>query len=279
VDEDCVNGVCTCALTLCGAACVDVQTDEANCGACGHACLDGANETATTCISGACVPSCVAGFGDCTTPQAPAADNGCETDLNSTASCGTTCGNAVTCGLGASCLTSVCRNQGVEILSLPFTAAGQGQRYNAQNTTLPPPQVGTTYNLSGQTVTIRVYAPGATGGDLSVFFRSNSGANSVATKVALSTMTAGFTDVVINVPVAGGGYDPALTDVIRIEPETDPAFGSSWLNPTIIVIDSIVSSNGVVDIPFTTAPTGSVFSSSGARPLAGSTNVWANLYP
>jgi hypothetical protein len=48
-------GACGCidaALTLCGTACVDTQTDEANCNGCGSACADG-----ETCSAGSCEPS------------------------------------------------------------------------------------------------------------------------------------------------------------------------------------------------------------------------------
>jgi hypothetical protein len=100
--------------------------------------------------------------------------------------------------------------------------------------------------------------------------------------VAFSTLTAGFIDLQIPVPVAGSGFDPAAVSIIRIEPETDAAFGSSWTNPTLIVIDSIVSSNGVVNILFDTDPgAGSpIFSSSGARPgPTGTTTTWTAAYP
>jgi hypothetical protein len=98
-------------------------------------------------------------------------------------------------------------------------------------------------------------------------------------KVGLSTLTAGFTDVVVTVPAAMGNFNPAQCDVIRFEVEADPAYGSSWLNPTIVVLDSVMSSNGVVNIPFDAEPPQNVFMSSGGRPLSGSSYVWAATYP
>ncbi len=46
----CSAGACTCALTTCGSACIDTQTDKANCGTCGRSCQTG------DCIAGKCQP-------------------------------------------------------------------------------------------------------------------------------------------------------------------------------------------------------------------------------
>lgn len=46
----CQAGACTCSKTTCGTACVDVQSDPANCGRCGHACQGGG------CSAGKCQP-------------------------------------------------------------------------------------------------------------------------------------------------------------------------------------------------------------------------------
>ena len=48
----CTNGTCTCASPklACGNACIDVQSDANNCGACNHNCMGG------TCVAGKCQP-------------------------------------------------------------------------------------------------------------------------------------------------------------------------------------------------------------------------------
>jgi len=74
---------------VCGAACVNLQTDPSNCGSCGRACAAASNARAA-CAAGACGLVCNAGFGNC---NGSAAD-GCETDTTTTlAHCGA-CGNS-----------------------------------------------------------------------------------------------------------------------------------------------------------------------------------------
>lgn len=108
-DESCVNGVCTanCAFAQCGGQCVDTATTTAHCGACDRACLDDAAVASTSCSSGLCGPVCEAGFADCSVDNGTT-DDGCETNLNSDASCGTTCGNRVVCTAGKDCVSGVC---------------------------------------------------------------------------------------------------------------------------------------------------------------------------
>ena len=80
----------------------DAQNDAANCGACKYACSK-ANASAAACVKGACTAACATGFGDCGHPK-PAADDGCETDLNAPANCGA-CGHDCA---GATCTTRAC---------------------------------------------------------------------------------------------------------------------------------------------------------------------------
>lgn len=67
------------------------DTDAANCGSCGIACGT-TNASGTTCVDGACVPTCNPGWGACTNPA-----EGCTDPLNSPERCGscsTTCSGA-----------------------------------------------------------------------------------------------------------------------------------------------------------------------------------------
>jgi hypothetical protein len=102
----CGTGMC------CDAVCRDVAMDIAHCGGC-RACA-GANVATPSCGAGLCTSTCSSGFGNCTQPAAPAADDGCETDLTTTVSscgaCGRACAPASTATLAcaAGLCTSTC---------------------------------------------------------------------------------------------------------------------------------------------------------------------------
>lgn len=67
----------------------NLKTDPDHCGVCGRACSS-SGATSRSCQDGSCAPTCAAGMGDCSTPSAPSADNGCETNLNTNPdNCGT----------------------------------------------------------------------------------------------------------------------------------------------------------------------------------------------
>ncbi len=95
-DSLCQPGYSNCTQPTSGAddGCeTHTDSDATNCGACGHQCVS-TNASSVACSGGSCAPTCKNGFGDCNTPVAPSADNGCETNTNSsTANCGA-CGHA-----------------------------------------------------------------------------------------------------------------------------------------------------------------------------------------
>jgi hypothetical protein len=99
--------VCVCppGQENCGGTCVTpdaYQNDAANCGACGHDCLDVPHVQQASCQDYACtVTACAPGFGDCDGDPA----NGCETPLGSDAHCAD-CGD--TCAPSEDCLNGVC---------------------------------------------------------------------------------------------------------------------------------------------------------------------------
>lgn len=170
---------------------------------------------------------------------------------------------------------------GVVIASVPLANVGEGQRINIANVN----PGGPAYDLSGASIEIVAYAPDAVGGNLHLFFRSDDGtgglANSAPTDIALSDFNRGFTAVQIPVPgVAEGGYDPTQTLLVTVELEAGPAFGDTFQDPaTVVVFDSIRTSNGAINLGFESEPGYADFGMSGARELAGSTLTWSAESP
>ncbi len=103
------NAMPACGNNVCGLSCnagfencdgavangceTNIATSVTSCGGCGRAC-SGSGVASRSCTGGLCDSSCAAGFDNCTQPAAPAADNGCELNVNANdASCGG-CGNS-----------------------------------------------------------------------------------------------------------------------------------------------------------------------------------------
>ncbi|MCA9642076.1 MAG: hypothetical protein KC492_15325 [Myxococcales bacterium] len=92
----CDNGYGDCDGTAANGCEVNTEVDADHCGACNRSCST-SHVNQRTCAGGRCTSSCNSGWGNCSRP-ASGADNGCETNLNtSAANCG---------GCGAACSTS-----------------------------------------------------------------------------------------------------------------------------------------------------------------------------
>ncbi len=87
---------CAAPFSMCGAACVDTQTDTMNCGRCGTVCTAG-----QVCTAGACTTTCATGETLCTTGGGPVCTN-TNTDGTNCGRCGTVCPS------GQSCVAGVC---------------------------------------------------------------------------------------------------------------------------------------------------------------------------
>lgn len=59
----------------------DLLTTEDHCGACARPCSD-TGVASKLCSGGLCVSGCLPGLGNCSTPAAPVADDGCESDVS-----------------------------------------------------------------------------------------------------------------------------------------------------------------------------------------------------
>lgn len=112
--ETCVDGECE----PCGAGSLNCDDDATDCeteldtvSSCGTTCDDvlqcsGANGAAE-CAAGSCQIECAAGFEDC-----GGSNDGCETQLSSTGSCGESCEDAVACDApsAGACVNGGCRH-------------------------------------------------------------------------------------------------------------------------------------------------------------------------
>jgi hypothetical protein len=82
----------------CDGTCIDTNEDVNHCGACNRKCSRAGTTGTVSCSTGLCEPTCTANRADCNKPSAPDADDGCDANLNTSASnCGS-CGH--TCYLG-----------------------------------------------------------------------------------------------------------------------------------------------------------------------------------
>ena len=109
--------LCPSGSSCCNQVCADLRSDIANCGACGRACAVD-HVVTTACAAGVCSSSCAAGWGNCSQPSAPGADDGCEShtdvDANHCGLCSNTCPlpahtSGATCA-AASCGFASCSN-------------------------------------------------------------------------------------------------------------------------------------------------------------------------
>lgn len=108
-DAGVTDGSVTCAegRAPCGATCVDLSSDTANCGACGRACAT-APHTDVSCDFGMCVSACVAGWADCDGRDATGCEQRIDDDTANCGACGHACTDAPANALPA-CLAGVCR--------------------------------------------------------------------------------------------------------------------------------------------------------------------------
>lgn len=97
--QSCASGACvtcTAGTANCDGNAADCETDLNSTATCGTTCANkvacSTANGAASCTAGACGISCNGGYADCTP-----GNDGCETNLNSAATCGTSCGTRAVC--------------------------------------------------------------------------------------------------------------------------------------------------------------------------------------
>ena len=159
---------------------------------------------------------------------------------------------------------------GVIELSVPLAADGQDQGFDIYH--LSPP-----LDLSGATVTARVYAPNAINGQITLWLSSGGGA-SAGVITAFTELNAGYFEVTATVPAADGTFDPSQIDGVHLEVQLTSS--GPWQSPTTIVyLDSVVSSNGILNDTFDTSPDASLFVQSTWQTVSDSSFTWLANYP
>jgi hypothetical protein len=266
----CRNGYDDCNAGTANDGCETAITSVMNCGACGVACSS-QNVSAPSCNNGMCAPTCRTGFADC---NASIANDGCETRLEASAMCRTSCeATPVACAATEVCHSGTCgAATGLTVLTVPLTASGQLQRYAAAY------PMGSYPDLTGAIVTIRLYAPGATGGELNMYLLSapdyTYGGQGAA--VPLTTLAAGWTEVTVSAGVAAPPYNPST--IIQLNFDVGSGSSASWTNPTVIYIDLITSSNGRLEERFDTIVVPPM-TQSGTDSVPGATLTWSDTVP
>jgi len=156
------------------------------------------------------------------------------------------------------------------MLSVPLSASGEAQQFNLYH-------ISPTVDLSGATVTARIYAPAATSGQINVWFTSGDNATGDGLVQQFSEFNAGFTDITIPVPAADGSFDPSVVNVVHIDVMATSS--GPWQDPTTIVyLDGVVSSNGNLVDTFDTNPDADRFVQSQYQSVAGSSYEWLAEY-
>src|SRR6478736_708646 len=232
----CNAGLGDCNVATANDGCEADITTVANCGSCNNACsLNGVSST--ECIGSACVPACAPLYADCNSSMQPKPNDGCEVFLDALEKCTTSCTDAaVACEATPVCNAGSCvAPNGIAVLTTPFHAANDKTRFSD----IFP---GGPLDLTGFTVKMRVYAPGATGGTATFFVSDASSMFGSEVSVDLIALSQKWTDVTI--PVAGVNTKTVKQANILLT-AADPI-----ANPTVVYVDSVRVSNQLVNETF-----------------------------
>jgi hypothetical protein len=261
----CQAGFADCNFTTTNDGCETDITTPDHCGTCQYACSN-SGTTSRSCTSGICSPTCMPRYANCNAVGHVPYDDGCETYLDRLDQCGTACGVSVACNPNKVCNDGSCvAPSGLTVLSVPATdMTGAQTRFSY---IIPKNPV----NLEGATVTLRVYAPGATGGTLALFASDNSSAFGPQVTTKLVALSQKWTD--ISVTIVSPAINATQTRQINLLVTTGP--GAT--DPTMVYIDGLRATSPGVNDTFDTSIGGWV--KSGLIAVSGSTVGWVQAIP
>jgi hypothetical protein len=160
---------------------------------------------------------------------------------------------------------------GVIKLSVPLSADGQVQGFDLYHSSPP-------LDLSGATVSARVYAPDALNADLVLWLSSRDGGATEAVITALTELNTGYVTIEATVPAADGLFDSRHVDLVHLEIRSNSS--GPWQTPaTIVYLDSFTSSNGELFDTFDVSPDPSLFVPSEWQTVENASFEWLSRYP
>ncbi len=261
----CESGYGSCNADSENDGCETDLTRSENCGACDHHCSEHGVSSAR-CSDAVCNPICFSEYADCNEDTGATDDDGCETHLNGLSTCGKTCGGVTECSPEQVCENGACvGGTGLGVMVIPFTEAGQRQRYGYL---FPEPS-----DLSGGSFILRLHATGAAV-RLDVYASDASGdSNPSASQSFDLTGVSGWTDIQVEV-VPQGAFD--VSNVKQITWAFSSLDASSY-QTTTFALDRIWSTRLSVDDSFDSELSG--LHSSNYVVVSGSSLYWSNNLP
>lgn len=272
----CEAGVCKPVCAAGFADCNDVSLNDGceasvstatACGSCGRTCsLSGV--AAQACTAGKCAPICLERHADCNQDTGIGTDDGCEVDLNTLTLCGADCTTRAACTATQVCNATGCgAPQGIVQMSVPFTATAQSNRFSNKFAMTP--------DLTDDKLTVRMYAPHATGGYISLYASDGDYTAGSVLNVPFSSLTERWIDINLNVGKVLGAFDPSTVNQLNFDIYTEGT--GPWANPTLIYVESLWSSDGSVKEDFN--DTIGQFIPSTRMTVDGSTLTWLPAMP
>jgi hypothetical protein len=150
---------------------------------------------------------------------------------------------------------------------VPFTESNQNQRYWYPFTPAA--------NLTNTTMSIVAYAPGATGGTLSIYLSATNSAPGAGAIALLSDLSKGWQVIQLTVGGPVDQFDPA--QIKQVTFEVISGAPGPWASPTTVYIDRLTFSDAGLNNTFDSSL--GTFQKSSTQAVAGATLTWNASLP